>query len=353
MIHLLSNCDEYLAAQRLAELKRSLGDAEMADLNTMVLDDGTIHAADLLAQAAMMPFLSARRLVIVFDMLAQLDRRMAASKGTDNAAYAEAAALLHGLRDLPPSADVVFVESKGVDKRRHLWKGFKREDGEQVSGVDALIKQKVIALEEFGTPDAKALPSWIQRLARTKQIAIDGRAVQMLSDFVGPNLRQLDNELDKLAAYAHGRPITADDVKLLVSDAGEAVIWDLTDALSRRDGRGAMLALADLRRNDANPFYLLTMIARQVRTLIMVKESMEHGMMNEQAIAQRLKMHPFPVKKAMQQMRGFSADELDEIMAQLLAADHAMKTGADADTEIDVLIAGLTRPPAPAASRRG
>lgn len=28
-------------------------------------------------------------------------------------------------------------------------------------------------------------------------IAIDGKAVQTLADFVGPNLRQLDNELEK------------------------------------------------------------------------------------------------------------------------------------------------------------
>ncbi len=32
-------------------------------------------------------------------------------------------------------------------------------------------------------------------------------------------------------------------------------------------------------------------------------------------------------------------------MERLLAADIAMKTGADADTEIDVLIAELTRSP--------
>ena len=346
MIYLLSDCDEYLAAARLAQLKRGLGDAEMADLNTTVFGDGSARAADLLAQASMMPFLSERRMVIAHDWLTQLDRRMAASKSTDSAAHTEAAALLSGLAHVPPSSDVVFVEAKSVDKRRHLWKGFKRKEADDVPGLDALIKQKVIALETFGTPDAKALPGWIQRRAREKSIAIDGRAVQMLSDHVGPNLRQLDNELEKLAAYAAGRPITGDDVRLMVSDASEAVIWDLTDALSRRDGRAAMLALADLRRNDANPFYLLTMIARQVRTLIMVKESMEQGVMNEQTIAQRLKMHPFPVKKAMQQVRGFTAAELDDVMDQLLAADFAMKTGANPDTEIDVLIAGLTRTPA-------
>ena len=59
--------------------------------------------------------------------------------------------------------------------------------------------------------------------AQDKEIAIEGRAAHMLADFVGPNLRQLDNELDKLAAYASGRAVTGADVQLLVSDASEAL----------------------------------------------------------------------------------------------------------------------------------
>ncbi len=123
------------------------------------------------------------------------------------------------------------------------------------------------------TPDAKALPGWIQRRVRERKIAIDG-AVQQLANFVGPNLRQLDNELEKLATYAGERPIQSEDVMLLVSDASEAMIWDLTGALSQRNGHCAMLALHSLRRADAHALYLLTMIARQYRIILKVKEAM-------------------------------------------------------------------------------
>ena len=33
MIYLFLDCDEYLAAQRIRELKAAVGDAELADLN--------------------------------------------------------------------------------------------------------------------------------------------------------------------------------------------------------------------------------------------------------------------------------------------------------------------------------
>lgn len=350
MIYLLLDCDEFLTAQRLAELKAALGDAEMADLNTTVFSGGQAGAAEILGQASMMPFLAERRLVVAEGYLSHLDKRMAASQGTDSAAHQEAARFLVGLADLPEQSDLVLIDG-GLDKRRHLWRGFTlpaQDDrpARPVPGLQALIQARQIQLESQGTPDPRALPGWIQQRAQSKQIAIEPRAVQMLATFVGPNLRQLDNELDKLASYASGRPVTPDDVALLVSDASEAMIWDLTDALSQRNPRQAAHALQMLRRHDANPFYLLTMIARQYRIILKVKEAAARAAgrpANEYDIAKQVGESPYPVKKALQQARSYSFEELEAILSRLLEADHAMKTGTDPDTAIDILIAELTQ----------
>lgn len=341
MIYLFLNPDDYLLSRRLAGLKAAMGDPEMADLNVTELETGQTDAADILYHASTMPFLTERRLVIVREYLSQLDKRMAASKSTGSAAHTEAARLLADMLELPPSNDLVFVDH-GIDKRRQLWKGF-RGDGGATPGLAHLISSKQIVSEALGTPDVRQLSGWIVRRAKDEGISIDGRAVQMLVDFVGPNLRQLTNEMQKLASYAHGRAVTAADVRLMVSDSSEGLIWDLTDALSQRNGRKAMRSLHDLRRGDANPFYLLTMMARQYRILIKVKDTMERGNRGENEIAREVKERPYPVKKAMQQCRGYRMDELEAVLARLLQADFAMKTGADPETEIDVLVAELTQ----------
>jgi DNA polymerase-3 subunit delta len=346
MVYLLLNCDEYLAAERIAALKARLGEPEMAGLNTNELDGERTSVGEALGQASMMPFLAERRMVIVRGLLTHLDHRLAASKTTDSAAHVDAAQLLDGLAHAPDTCDLVLVDPS-VDRRRALWRGFtlpktEKQPERKVAGIEALIKNQQVALEELATPDARALPGWIQRRARQRNIQIDGRAVQMLADFVGPQLRQLDNELAKLSLYAGERPVNAADVKLLVSDVSEALIWDLTDALSQRNGRNAMTALVELRRSDTNPFQLLTMIARQYRIIIKVKEAMLHRPGDEYTIAEQVGEKPYPVKKAMAQATKYSARELDRVMARLLTADYAMKTGADDDTEIDLLIAELT-----------
>ncbi len=355
MNYLLLNADEFLATQQIAALKESMGDAEVADLNTATLDGAQTSVSQILGEASMMPFLAERRLIIVRGLLTSLERRMSASKSTDSAAHADAALLLNGLGQISDMTDLVLIEEKAIDKRRHLWKGFGLGDADavKVAGIADLIKSGDLTVSEQSTPDARDMPAWIRKRARDKDIAIDGRSIQMLAEYVGPNLRQMDNELDKLAAYASGRSISGDDVKLLVSDASEAVIWNLTDALSQRNSRLAMQTVYELRRNDANPFYLLTMMARQYRIIIKVKEAMHSGMRSEYEIAKRVKESPYPVKKSMGHARSYTFDQLDAIMESLLRADFAMKTGADPDTELDLLIAGLTQKPASAGARQG
>ncbi|HXF61907.1 MAG TPA: DNA polymerase III subunit delta [Caldilineaceae bacterium] len=345
MVYLFLNADEYLAARRLRALKAAVGDAELAGLNITELEGPQTDAGEILGQASMLPFLADRRLVIVRGYLAHLEKRMAASKGPDSAAHAEAARFLNGLAEVGESSDLVLVEPS-LDKRRSPWKGFRlaQEGAPPAPGVQELVQAGQIQIEEQTTPDARSLPGWISQEAKTRRIAIEPQAVQLLAAFVGTNLRQIENELVKLATYARERPITAEDVHLLVSDASEAMVWSLTDALSQRNPRAAMQALQGLRRGDANAFYLLTMIARQYRIMLKVKEAMrsQRGA-NEYDLAKQLGEKPYPIKKAMQQAAGYSFDELIGVLDRLLEADYAMKTGADPDTEIDLLIAELTR----------
>jgi DNA polymerase-3 subunit delta len=346
MIYLFLDCNEYLLTQRIRELKAAVGDAELADLNITEWEGGAANANEILGQASMMPFLTMRRLIVLRGYLSNLEKRMSLSKSTESAAHLEAAHFLGGLADVTDTCDLVLIENS-LDKRRAIWKGFRirQQDGErEVRGLQALVAAKTIVQEELATPDAKSLPSWIQQRARALKITVEPRAVQLLASFVGGNLRQVDNELDKLSLYAGQRSITEEDVKLMVSDASEALIWNLTDALSQRNPNKAMHALHDLRRGDAHPIYLLTMIARQYRVILKVKEAMRlHPGANEYDLAKVVRESAYPVKKAMQLAGSYSFAELVELMDRFVVADNAMKTGADPETEIDLLIAELTQ----------
>lgn len=355
MIHLLTGADEYLAAEWIAAQKVTLGDPELAGLNMAELAGGQTSAAQVLGEAAMMPFLCERRLLIVRGLLDAYEKRMAASKSDAAAVYVEMAQLLAGLHRVPETCVLVFVDNS-VDKRRGLWKGYvlpaSGDHAERrIDGLEALIKAGIVRQETLAAPDAKTLPGWLQARARARNIAIDGGAVAMLCNFVGANLRQLDSELEKLATYADGRPIVVQDVRTMVADVSEELVWNLTDALGQRQGAKTMHALRELRRNDQSPIYLLSMVARQYRMLIEIKSLLAAGQNNHYEIAKQLGYGAYPVQKAMPLAHQYTFEELEDALERLLEVDMAMKTGADQDAELDLVIAELSMRRQPVRSR--
>lgn len=126
-------------------------------------------------------------------------------------------------------------------------------------------------------------------------------AVVLLATFVGRNLRQLDNELEKLALYAAGCAVNAQDVRAMVADASEEMIWKLDRRplpAQRRQG-DACPARAVLERSGAH-YWSAGAIVRQYRLLIQVKTMMNNGVMAADRIAEAIgeKKSTFPVEKA-------------------------------------------------------
>ena len=122
MIYLFLAPDEYLLAERLAQIRAKLGDPELAGLNTVDLAGASVGVATILAEASTLPVSDRPAAGDRARPAHHLERRLAASTHAEGAAPQEAALLLEGLGALPDSSDLVFVDNS-VDKRRILWKG--------------------------------------------------------------------------------------------------------------------------------------------------------------------------------------------------------------------------------------
>ena len=121
-------------------------------------------------------------------------------------------------------------------------------------------------------PKDRELPGWIQQRAANMAGSLSAQATQMLADLIGPDLRLLDLEIQKLLLYADGRQVVAEDVLALVSRAREVNIFDLVDSVGRRETDRALKLLHQMLDDNVAPLYLLAMLARQVRILLQVSE---------------------------------------------------------------------------------
>lgn len=319
--YVLHGSDEFSLRQQVRSLRAAMGDPATAEMNTSVLDGKSTSAAQVLSAARAMPFLSDKRLVIVEGMLSWLAR-----KGAGKTGKAELEELAAGLEDLPPHARIVFVETDTLSDKHPIVVAAKTLPG----GFHKL----------FGPPPN--LAAWIRGHAREVYgVDVEPQAAAALATIIDNDLRAADNEIAKLATYVNGeRPITVEDLKLLTTYAAEPDVFEMVDAIGRRDGQTAIRLMHRLLAQD-DPLRLFGMIVRQFRLLILAREHLNAGGAPG-SLGQAIGVHPFVAKKLSEQVRAFSMEQLDAIYHHLLDTDLGIKTGkVDGALALDLLIAGI------------
>jgi len=199
-------------------------------------------------------------------------------------------------------------------------------------------KNKASMFEEFKILKGIELNNWLKKQAVENKINISPAAASKLVAYVGEDLWQINNELNKLASYKAGEIIEEQDVDTLVKAKLDVNIFKTIDALAQRDKRTAFKLLHEHLEQGENEIYLLTMFTYQLRTLIKLKDLMDRGTQYYD-LAKKAGLHPFVVKKSSAQLQNFSLDQLKKIYQRLLEIDLGIKRGRwDGPTALDLLI---------------
>lgn len=328
MFYVFHGEDEFSRSEEVARFKQQVEAAGLGDLNITELDGRRLTFEELVNACQAMPFLADRRLVVVHDLLQRFDKargargRGRAAPATDDEAAgggaddAFAQRLVEYLPQLPPSTRLVFVESKALNAGNPI--------------IKAAQQSKEGFVKVFVVPRADALPGWVRERAGRHDGRITRQAAELLATAVGPNLRQLDLELAKLAAHSnYARDIDEEDVRTLVHAAQQANIFGLVDSLGMRQREAALRHLEVLLNDpDAHELYILTMIARQVRLILAAKELVEEGGMGVDAVQRELGLSGrFIAEKLVSQARMFRMEELEALLRRVAEVDQAIKTG--------------------------
>ncbi|HLZ71398.1 MAG TPA: DNA polymerase III subunit delta [Dehalococcoidia bacterium] len=336
MLRIFYGPDTFSRGEALAALRRSLDGDGMLATNTALFDGKSVKPDELFAACDTVPFLAEHRLVLVDGLLGAQEGRVRRGRaGRARASAAEPAAgdgspwaaLPEYARRLPPTTELVLVEG---ELRADTWLLAALRDAAE--------------LRQFPLLGQEELQRWVQARAHAVQAPITARAAATLAEAVGANLWQLNSELEKLALYAHGRPIEVSDVTAMVHTAEGGTVFQLCDAvLAGRGGEALRLARLLLDGGAAGP-YLLTMLARQYRQLLVARDLQRRGAPRAE-IARRAEVPDFRVTNVINQAQRFPPGRLEAIYERLLEADLAVKRGdQDEDAAIELLVAELTMP---------
>jgi DNA polymerase-3 subunit delta len=177
----------------------------------------------------------------------------------------------------------------------------------------------------FTKPTGTRLIDWVTRRVRAQQRRITPEAARMLVESLGDDLRMLASEIDKLGtAVGEGGEIGPGDVRALTPVARQSRVFDLTDALARRDTSVALALLHELLANGESPLGIVALTAFQTRTLMQVKLLSDSGMPAHQ-IASAAAIAPFIVEKSVRLARRFTFAQLEAAHRALLEIDTSLK----------------------------
>lgn len=341
MLHLYSGADDYRLRHAYRALCDSLDVHGMLATNTTTLEPRGLRPQELIQHAAALPFLAPARVVVIEGLLA--------AAGGGQAAVRAWQPLLDALPQLPPTNHLVLLEpfasrEQGVAiERSPLLRALRA-----VAGADV---QEFRPLRAGGRDNEVA--AWLRREAQARKTTLAPGAVEALVELVGPDLWMLAAELDKLARYAEGRAVTADDVRLLTPQAREQSIFDVVDAVV--EGRAAPALLAVRRMLDEGsetPARIQSMIARQFRHLVRATELIEQGA-EPGAIAEATGVRSdFPLGKLLRQAQAIPRSAAEAALRELEASEFAVKSGRrDEGPALDLLITRLATLARPAATR--
>ena len=319
-LYLFYGEDEFSARQALEELKRRLGPREVVDPNTTLFDGRSLAYPQLEMTCNTIPFLADWRVVVVDGLLDRFDQRPARSPGrtvsrrnarTSREEWEGLAALAQAM----PSTTVLVLLGGKLNPRNPLLV--------QLHGV--------AEVREFPAMRGGQLSRWI--LERVAQLGgeITPGALRLLANFVGGNLRQLNNDLEKLCLYAGPQAIQEEDVTSLVSDARQASIFALVDSMIERRWEEAMKALRQVMDQGAAGPYIVTMLARQVRMMLQAKALEEQGVGHTEMARALGATSDFVLRKTLEQAHTYRADQLQALYRRLLDTDITIKTGAMAE----------------------
>lgn len=241
---------------------------------------------------------------------------------------------------LPP--DVTFILSATeIDKRRSFYKKLSKLAKVQVfDKVD-------ISKDGWETQLTGEVGKW----AREIGIEFDPEALDRFILMVGPDTRQLRTELEKLSLYLNGRTrASVDDVRAIVVSTHTGVIFEISDALAKRNLPLTLELVERQLKNGENAVgLLLAAIVPKVRYLLQARDLMErHGIRpdrnyrNFESAIRRLPAsetahlprkkdgnpNVYPIFLAAQQCRKFRAAELRDALEACLEANLRLVTTA-------------------------
>lgn len=335
--------DDFAVKQRAKEIYHQWTE-ELGGLDHEIIDASVANSGEALRALGKLreglqtlPFFGSGKVVWLKDCNFFGDERAASAQAVTESL----AELAQDLKEFSFDNVRLLISAGKVDKRKVFYKALDKLG--KVESFTALSVDDRDWADKAETAASKAI--------RARGKAISDEALAELISRVGPNARQLDNEIEKLTLYVGDRQeIEFEDVSAICSRNKSARAFALGDALGDRDLPKLLKRLdEELWEVKLDPskseIGLLYGLISKVRAMILLKEMLREGWVKpdmdynrfkaqlervpvDQLPADRrfnpLSLNPYVLFKALPQVKRYSQQELIQAMEILFQCNYRL-----------------------------
>lgn len=312
--YLLYGDEDYLKKNFKDRLVKALN-PDGDTMNYSYFEGEGIDLAEVRDLAETMPFFAEKRVIHI------------AESGLFNSSSDTIEKFSEYLKDAPEYCVFIFVESS-VDKRKKLYKAVEALDG----------------ICEMTQPNDKQLAQWIGGRLKSANKTMEQAAYNEFMDRTSESMNIMATELEKLISYVGEREaITRADVDAVVTVRVESKVFDMINAMAANDLNEVLRLYHDMLAAKEPPMMILSLIVRQFRQILTMKELYASGE-NYDQIAARIKIKDYFVRKNLSVARDMSVETIKALLFDAAEYERQFKSGLlDEQLTVELLMIKYVR----------
>jgi DNA polymerase III delta subunit len=305
-IYLLEGDDAYFRTKAEEQIKAAF--LEMPELNFTTFDGSIYKGANLseiTSAAQSFPFMAPKRIIKIIEFY---------PVESDYEKY-----LKSTFENLPDTTIIIIVNSqskKGVDLKR----------------------KKCITFVDCDKSDTETVTKWAYLTLKRAGVPAAVDACEAIAAYCLNDMARVSVEVEKFIALKKEGTITLADVDELVYKDADYRIYEMTNAISKKNFSAFTQILYDLQSKGFDENAILSSLLNYFKNLLIIYTSDQ----TDKQLADMLKMKEYGVKKSGEQAQAFGKNRLKNYVTKLYALISDIKSGrVSPEGALDVALSSI------------
>lgn len=216
--------------------------------------------------------------------------------------------------------DLIIWEDKKIPKNTKYYKTF----------------QKIGTIESFSKFNKRSFLTWALAYLKDQNVNLEKDLIQELAERTNYDPYVFTNEITKLK-LTEKESLDKQDLQNNTEDLYNNSIWEFIDSINRKNNKKECTRiLLNLFKNRLDPHYLMVMIARNIKQILLINKMLEQEKSDSEIIS-NLKIPPFTLPKLKNIAQNTQQDKLLRIYEKIYNLNYETKVG-NIDPELGLIL---------------